>query len=227
MVWLWQNLELVLGLTLDHARLSVVPVLVSFIASIPLGWLASRNRIARGVLLTVGGILFTIPSIALFIVLPIILGTRILDEINVVVALCIYGVAVMVRGAADAFASVPKDVVGSSTAMGFSRWGRFWSVELPLAGPVLLANIRVVSVTTVSLLSVGSLIGVTTLGYLFLNGYQRVFPTEIIIGMAFTIIVALLFDAVLVALGRLLMPWTRVMKSARRSVTFTAATVHK
>jgi osmoprotectant transport system permease protein len=133
----------------------------------------------------------------------------------------------MVRGAADAFASVPKDVIGSSTAMGFSRWGRFWSVELPLAGPVLLANIRVVSVTTVSLLSVGSLIGVTTLGYLFLNGYQRVFPTEIIIGMVFTIIVALLFDAVLVALGRLLMPWTRVMKSARRSVTFTAATVHK
>jgi osmoprotectant transport system permease protein len=226
MVWLWQNLETVLGLTLDHARLSAVPVLVSLIASIPLGWIASRNRVLRSVLLTVGGVLFTIPSIALFIVLPVILGTRILDEINVVVALCIYGTAVMVRGSADAFASVPDDVIESSTAVGYSRWGRFWAVELPLAGPVLLASIRVVSVTTVSLLSVGSLVGVTTLGYLFLDGYQRVFPTEVLIGIVFTVLIALLFDAVLVVLGRLLLPWTRSMpKSSRASVTRVAAEV--
>lgn len=225
MVWLWQNLELVLGLTLDHARLSVVPILVSLIVSIPLGWLASRNRFVRFVLLALGGILFTIPSIALFVVLPVILGTRILDEINVVVALAIYGVAVMVRGSADAFGSVSRDVVASSRAIGFSAWGRFWGVELPLAGPVLLASLRVVSVSTVSLLSVGSVIGVTTLGYLFFNGYQRVFPTEIVIGIVFTILVALAFDAVLVLLGRLLMPWTRVIASSRRSVTLVGAKV--
>ena len=225
MVWLWQNLELVLGLTLDHARLSVAPILVSLIVSVPLGWLASRNRVVRFVLLALGGILFTIPSIALFVVLPVILGTRILDEINVVVALAIYGVAVMVRGSADAFESVSKDVVGSARAVGFSAWGRFWGVELPLAGPVLLASLRVVSVSTVSLLSVGSVIGVTTLGYLFFNGYQRVFPTEIVIGIVFTIIVALVFDALLVALGRLLMPWTRVLKASRRSVTLVGAKV--
>jgi osmoprotectant transport system permease protein len=225
MVWLWQNLELVLGLTLDHARLSVIPVLVSLIASIPLGWAASRNRVVRFILLTLGGILFTIPSIALFVVLPVILGTRILDEINVVVALCIYGVAVMVRGSADAFASVSRDVVGSARAVGYSRWGRFWGVELPLAGPVLLANLRVVSVSTVSLLSVGSVIGVTTLGYLFFNGYQRLFPTEILIGIAFTIIVALVFDTALVLLGRLLMPWTRVMKTGRRGLPLAGSKV--
>jgi osmoprotectant transport system permease protein len=222
MVWLWQNLELVLGLTLDHARLSVVPVLVSLIASIPLGWVAAQNRVLRFILLSLGGILFTIPSIALFVVLPVVLGTRILDEINVVVALCVYGVAVMVRGSADAFASVSRDVLNSSTALGFSRWGRFWSVELPLAGPVLLASIRVVSVTTVSLLSVGSLIGVTTLGYLFLNGYQRVFPTEVLIGIAFTVIVALAFDAVIVIAGRLLMPWNR-SATKRRTAKAVAA----
>lgn len=222
MVWLWQNLELVLGLTLDHARLSVVPVLVSLIASIPLGWVAAQNRVLRFILLSLGGILFTIPSIALFVVLPVVLGTRILDEINVVVALCIYGVAVMVRGSADAFASVSRDVLNSSTALGYSRWGRFWSVELPLAGPVLLASIRVVSVTTVSLLSVGSLIGVTTLGYLFLNGYQRVFPTEVLIGIAFTVIVALVFDAVIVLAGRLLMPWNRSFAKRRTAKAVTA-----
>jgi len=226
MVWLWQNLELVLGLTLDHARLSVVPVLVSLIASIPLGWLASQSRVLRAILLTLGGILFTIPSLALFISLPPILGTRILDEVNVVVALSIYGVAVMVRGSADAFASVSRDVIGSSTAVGYSRWGRFWAVELPLAGPVLLASIRVVSVTTVSLLSVGSLIGVTTLGYLFLDGYQRDFPTEVLIGIVFIVIIALVFDALLVLLGRLLLPWTRALpKASRATVTRAAAEV--
>ncbi len=223
MVWLWQNLELVLGLTLDHARLSVAPVLVSLIASIPLGWVAAQSRVLRFILLSLGGILFTIPSIALFVVLPVILGTRILDEINVVVALCIYGVAVMVRGSADAFAAVSRDVLNSSTALGFSRWGRFWSVELPLAGPVLLASIRVVSVTTVSLLSVGSLIGVTTLGYLFLNGYQRTFPTEVLIGIAFTVIVALVFDAVIVLVGRVLMPWNRSTAQRRATKTAVAA----
>ncbi len=209
MLWLWQNLEQVLGLAADHARLSSLPIVISLVVSIPLGWVASRSRVLRSVLLGATGILFTIPSLALFLSLPVILGTRILDESNVVVALSIYGVAVMVRGAADAFASVPADVVNASTAMGFSRGGRFWSVELPLAGPVLLANLRVVSVSTVSLLSVGSLIGVSSLGYLFLDGYQRTFPTEIIIGIVFTILVALVFDLVIVSAGRRLMPWTR------------------
>ena len=210
MVWLWENLDLVLGLTLDHARLSVIPIVVAFIASVPLGWIANRSRVLRVVILFVAGVLFTVPSIALFILLPPILGTRILDEVNIVVALSIYGVALMARGGADAFASVPGTVTYSATAMGYSRWSRFIGVELPLAGPVLLANLRVVAVSTVSLLSVGSLIGVESLGSLFLNGYQRSFPTEIVIGIVFTLLLAVLFDRVLVLLGRLAMPWTRV-----------------
>lgn len=218
MVWLWDNLDLVLGLTADHVRLSIIPIVVGFIVCIPFGWLANRYTAARTVLLTLGGVLFTIPSLALFVTLPAILGTRILDEANVVVALCIYAVAVMVRGAADAFASVSRDVISSSTAVGFSAVSRFWTVEFPLAGPVLLASLRVVSVSTVSLLSVGSLIGVQSLGYLFVNGYQRDFPEEIVIGIAFTVLVAVVFDTVLVLLGRLLMPWTR-QAPRRRSVT--------
>jgi osmoprotectant transport system permease protein len=224
MTWLWQNLDLVFGLAVDHIRLSAVPIVVSLVASIPLGWLASRSRVLRSILLGVGGLLFTIPSLALFLVLPVILGTRILDEINVVVALTIYGVAVMVRGAADAFAAVPDDVVNSSTAVGFSPFDLFRSVELPLAGPVLLASLRVVSVSTVSLLSVGSLIGVTTLGRLFLDGYQRNFPEEIVIGIAFTILVAVLFDRVLVVAGLLLMPWTRAQSRSSSRAPITVGT---
>jgi osmoprotectant transport system permease protein len=211
MQWLWDNRDLVIGLTLEHVRLSVIPIIVGLMASIPLGWIATRYRVARSLLLTLGGVLFTIPSLALFVALPAILGTKILSDVNVIVALAIYAVAIMIRGAADAFASVSAPVLQSATAVGYSAFSRFWSVELPLAGPVLLANLRVVSVTTVSLLSVAALIGKGGLGYLFLNGYQRDFPTEVAIGIVFILIIALVFDLVLVVLGRLLMPWARTL----------------
>ncbi len=217
MTWLWNNLGLVLGLTLEHARLSVIPIVVGFAASIPLGWLANRYRVARAILLSAGSIAFTIPSLALFLTLPVILGTKILDPANVVIALTIYAVAIMMRGAADAFRSVSPDVLLSATAIGNSGWTRFWGVEFPLAGPVLLANLRVVSVSTVSLLSVGALIGNGGLGYLFTNGYQRDFPEEVLVGVVAILLLAFVFDLVLVGLGRLLLPWARHAKPTRRS----------
>ncbi|HWM33469.1 MAG TPA: ABC transporter permease subunit [Pseudolysinimonas sp.] len=209
MVWLWNNLGLVLGLAAEHARLSAIPILVGFAASIPLGWVASRFAWLRGLLLTVFGIVFTIPSLALFVVMPLLLGTRILDDLNVIVALSLYAIAMMLRGAIDGFGSVSPDVLQSATAVGFAAASRFWTVQLPLAGPVLLANLRVVSVSTVSLLSVAALIGKGGLGYLFTNGYQRAFPEEIVIGIVFTLLIAAVFDIVLVLLGRLLLPWSR------------------
>lgn len=215
MAWVWSNLDQIWSLTLSHVLLSAIPVVVGFILSIPLGWLASRYRIARSVLLSVGGILYTIPSLALFITLPIVLGTGILDPSNVVVALSIYAVALMVRSAADAFASVPAEVQDSATAVGFSPIRRFLAVELPLAGPVLLAGVRVVSVSTVSLVTVGSVIGVSTLGNLFLDGFQRFFLEEIITGIVAVLVVAIIFDAVLVLLGRLAMPWSARLTPSR------------
>lgn len=209
MSWLWANLELVLGLTADHARLAGIPILIGFAASLPLGWLASRSPLARGILLFVFNVLYTIPSIALFVVLPVILGTRILDPLNVVVALSIYATAMMLRGTIDAFGSVSGDVLQAATAQGFSAVSRFWTVQLPLAGPVLLANLRVVSVSTVSLVSVAALIGSGGLGYLFTHGFNRAFVDEIVVGIVFVVLLALVFDAILVALGRVLMPWNR------------------
>jgi osmoprotectant transport system permease protein len=209
MTWLWNNLGLVLGLTADHARLSAIPILVGFAASLPLGWFASRFRPARAIMLTVFGIVFTIPSLALFVALPAILGTKILDDANVIVALSLYAIAMMLRGATDAFGSVSHDVLESATAVGYASGSRFWTVQLPLAGPILLATLRVVSVSTVSLLSVAALIGKGGLGYLFTNGYQRAFPEEIVIGIVFTLLVALVFDLILVTIGRILLPWSR------------------
>ncbi|WP_313541789.1 ABC transporter permease [Leifsonia aquatica] len=217
MSWLWSNLGLVWDLTVAHVTLSVFPIVIGFLVSIPIGWLANRYRGSRGVLLTIGGILYTIPSLPLFVAMPALIGTQILDPINVVIALSLYSLALMVRTTSDALASVPGDVLQSATAVGFSTWRRFWSVELPLAGPVLLAGLRVVSVSTVSLVSVGSLVGVSNLGTMFVQGLNQYNNAEVVTGIVAIVIIALVFDLALVLLGRLLMPWTRLGTTRRAS----------
>jgi osmoprotectant transport system permease protein len=206
--WLVENAGQIWELTLVHAALSAVPIVVGFVLAIPVGWLANRYHASRGTVLAIVGLLYAIPSLPLFIALPSLLGTRILDPVNIEVALSLYALAIMVRTASDAFASVDVDILLSATAVGFSTWRRFWSVELPLAGPVLLSGIRVVSVSTISLLSVGSVIGVTSLGYFFIDGFQRDFPLEILVGIIGTVVIAVVFDLVLAVIGRLLLPWT-------------------
>lgn len=211
MVWSWipRNLEQILGLLGEHVVLALVPVLAGLILAVPLGWLANRNRIARSILVPAAGLLYTIPSLALFILLPGILGTRILDPTNVVVALALYTVALLVRSVADALAAVPAMVVAAATAMGFRPGRRFVEVELPLAVPVLIAGLRVAAVSNISLVSVGALIGVGGLGQLFTEGFQRNFPTQIITGIFLTVALALLIDGLLLLVGRLVTPWER------------------
>ncbi|QIZ98684.1 ABC transporter permease subunit [Leifsonia sp. PS1209] len=220
MSWLWSNIGLVWDLTVAHVTLSVFPIIIGFIVSLPIGWVANRYRGARGLVLTLGGILYAIPSLPLFVAMPALIGTKILDPKNVVVALSLYALALMVRTTADALASVPGDVMQSATAIGFSTWRRFWAVELPLSGPVLLAGLRVVSVSTVSLVSVGSLVGVSNLGTMFIQGLNQYNNAEVVTGIVGIIVIALVFDLALVLLGRLLMPWTRLgttKRAARRA----------
>jgi osmoprotectant transport system permease protein len=217
MVWVWSNLEQIWGLVLSHIALSVPPIIIGFVLSIPLGYWASRSQLVRSILLGVGGVLYTIPSLALLVVVPVILGTAILAPTNVVFGLSIYAVAIMVRSAADAFSSVSDDVRESATAVGYSAWQRFFAVEFPLAGPVLLAGIRVVSVSTVSLVTVGSVIGISSLGNLFTDGFGRNFPTEIITGIVCVLLIAAVFDLILAGIGRLLLPWNRSVRSLSRA----------
>jgi len=205
--WTRNNLDLILEYTLNHARLAIIPIIVSFLLAIPLGWLANRNALSRSIVITTGSLLYTIPSLPLFVILPLVLPTRVLDDTNLVVALCIYGVAIMARSAADALASVDRSTVDASMAIGYSPVARFFRVELPLAGPVLLAGIRVVSVSTVALVSVGVIIGSENLGYFFANGRQRGILEEVVVGIVISLLLALVFDLVIVLLGKLLMPW--------------------
>ena len=220
MTWVLANIEQILELSIEHVRLSILPIVLGFVIALPLGWVAHRYQFTRGLILTFVGLLYTIPSLALFVVLPVVLGTGFTDEINVVIALTIYAVAIMARSTADALASVDRDIQQAATAMGYSSWRRFWAVDFPLAGPVLLAGLRVVAVSTVSLLTVGVIIGANSLGYFFTNGYQRGIIESVLAGVVATVVIALLFDRILALIGAWLMPWTRagrITRSERRA----------
>lgn len=210
MQWVLNNTEMIFRLTLEHIWLSAIPIVLGGLLAIPIGWVAHRFPTARGSVLSAVGILYTIPSLALFVLLPPLLGLPFLSPANVIIALVIYAVAIMARNVADAFASIDPGTLRAATAIGFGPWQRFFRVELPLAGPVLLAGLRVVAVSTVSLVTVGVLVGVQSLGYFFTDGFQRRIDEEILTGIVMTVAVAALFDALLVLLGRLVMPWAKL-----------------
>lgn len=213
MTWLSQNLHIVGDLLVDHLLLSIPPILLALVLSVPLGRLAAGNPRLRSPLLTGTGLLYAIPSLPLFIIIPAITGFALRSPATMITALTLYGCALMVRGAADAFASVPEDVRLAAAATGHSRWELFWRVELPLATPVLLAALRVVTVSTVSLVTVGAVIGISSLGTLFTDGFQRGIDASIITGIVLTVAVAFALDASCVLLGRLAMPWQRAVRA--------------
>lgn len=211
MGWVADNAGRLLGLFGWHAYLAVAPLVLGLVISIPLGWLARRYRALYPPMIGVTGLFYTIPSLALFVVLPLILGTQILDPVNVVAALTIYTIALLVRTVADGLAAVPDDVVQSATAMGYRRVRRLLQVELPVATPVIAAGMRVAAVSNVSLVSVSALIGVPQLGKLFTEGFQRTYMTPLIAGILGCLVLALLLDAAILALTRLLTPWQRAI----------------
>ncbi|MFQ6170746.1 ABC transporter permease [Oryzobacter sp. R7] len=207
MTWLADNWRTVLDLAVAHVWLAGVPLLLGLVASLPLGWAAKRWPRSYPPILTSTGLLYTIPSLALFVIMPGLLGTKILDPVNVVVAMTIYTVALLVRTVADGLRAVPDHIEQAATAMGYRGIRRLFGVELPLAVPVIAAGLRVAAVSNVSIISVASLLGVPQLGDLLVDGYQRVIWGELLTGIAACVLLALLFDAVIVALTRVLTPW--------------------
>ncbi|MDR7111174.1 osmoprotectant transport system permease protein [Microbacterium trichothecenolyticum] len=214
MSWVADNVDLIWALTLDHLRQSAIAIIAGFVLSVPLGWLAFRYTRLRGTVLTVVGLLYTIPSFALFAVLTLF-GIPFLSELNLLVALTIYAVAIMTRSVTDGLASVDPGARSAAIAVGFGAWRRFWTVDLPLSGPVVLAGLRVTAMSTISLATVGALIGVQNLGYLFTNGSQRRIIAEVFAGVVAVVIIAVIVDVLLMLAGRALMPWTRRTSTPR------------
>lgn len=197
----------------QHAYLAGVPLVLGLLISLPLGWLALRRRWLHPPVIVGTGLLYTIPSLALFVLLPGILGTQILDPVNVVVAMTLYTIALLTRTVADGLGSVPDHVRQAATAMGYGPVRRFFAVELPMAVPVISAGLRVAAVSNVSMVSVAALIGVSQLGLLFTDGFSRSAMGPIVMGVLACVLLALLFDLLILAITRALTPWLRAVRA--------------
>ncbi|HKJ11711.1 MAG TPA: ABC transporter permease [Ornithinimicrobium sp.] len=203
----------IVALTLDHVYLAGLPLVIGLLLAIPLGWMALRRAWLYAPVIASTGLLYTIPSLALFILLPGVLGTQILDPLNVVVAMTLYTIALLTRTVADGLSSVPEATRQAATAMGFSTVRRLFQVELPLAVPVIAAGLRVAAVSNVSIVSVAALVGVQQLGILFTDGFNRNAIGPIVVGVVGCLFLALLFDAIILGIARLLTPWQRAVAS--------------
>lgn len=209
MSWFLENWPRVAALVVDHLWLSLPAILCAPLIAVPLGRLAFLRPRIGGPLLSAATLSYAIPALPLLIIIPAIFGVQLRSWQNMVIMLTLYGVALLVRSAADSFASVDPGVRAAAVSIGYSAPSLFWRVDLPLALPVLLAGLRVVAVSTISLVTVGALIGVSSLGTLLTDGFQRGIAAEVWSGVLATVALALVFDGIIVLAGRMLLPWTR------------------
>ncbi|MEU4396460.1 ABC transporter permease [Kribbella sp. NPDC023855] len=210
MSWIGDNLDVIWAALREHLYLSVLPVLIGLLISVPLGYVATRYGWLANPLVALGGVLYSLPSLALFIVLPAVLGTKVLSPVNIIVALTVYTVSLLIRNVIDGLRSVPPEVRQAAISVGYSTFRRVIAVDLPIAVPVIFAGLRVVTVANISMVSVGAIIGIGGLGELFTDGFQKNFLTPIVVGIVLSLALALVADLVIVGLQRILTPWARV-----------------
>ena len=205
------------GWTQTTLWLGAVPVVVGLAVALPIGWVAYRYKWTYPPVVSLAGIVYTIPSLVMFLVLPSVLGTDILDPTNVAVALSLYTIALLVRVVADGLSAVSGDTLAAATAMGFTGWQRLVKVQLPMAGPVIGAGVRVAAVSNVSLISVSSNIGVSQLGQLFVAANNSPSPSAAVspavVGLVLFFLIAVGYDLIIQAGMRLLTPWRRAVRS--------------
>jgi osmoprotectant transport system permease protein len=222
--WISANRGELISLAANNLYLAMIPVVIGLIISVPLGVLSVRWGWVYPPVLSATSVIYAIPSLALFIFLipftGIVTSTR---DLTLIIPLTLYTLATLVPNVVDGLRSVPEPVRQSATAMGFGAIRRLARVELPIAVPVVMAGLRVATVASISLVSVGQLIGNGGLGFLFTDGEQRDFPTEIYAGIGLIVILALAADALLVLLGWLLTPWRRSGPGASHSARDEAA----
>jgi len=192
--------------TVQHLGITVAALLFGVVIAFPLALLARRLPRLESTILGVSTGIYTIPSLAL---LPLMVPFTGLTATTVVIGLGLYALTVLVRAMLDAFRSVPDDVVESATGLGYAPTRLLFKIELPLALPVLMAGLRVATVSTVALVTVGTLVAYGGLGNLISHGVQRDFRAELVTAGVLCVLLALLLDVLLVALQWLLTPWTR------------------
>ncbi len=203
--WIIDNLGQIGQRLGEHVLMVVASVLIGFVISFGLALLARSHRWTYGPIIAVTSTLYAIPSLALFVLLIPITGLSLTTGI---VALVLYTLLILVRNIVVALDGVPPEVVEAATGKGSGPLQRFWRVELPVATPVIVAGLRIATVTTVGLVAITTFIGLGGLGYLIINsGTRRFFPTSIYVGVALCVVLAVVADLLLLWLQRRLTPW--------------------
>lgn len=204
--WITGHLPLIGQLLGEHVLLSVLPVVIGLAVSLPLGVACARYPRLYGPVLLLTSVLYAVPSLALFVFMLALTG---LTTPTVVIPLAVYTLSVLVRNVVDGIRSVPDSVRDAAVGMGFGPLRRLVQVELPVAVPLIMAGTRVATVSNISMVSIGSLVGFGGLGQLFLTyGIQlNFFLTAIVTGVVLTVALAVAADTLLVGVQRLLTPW--------------------
>ena len=210
--WDWLGSPRTPGEVLDyltqHVQLTVLSILIGFLIAAPLAIVAVRYRRLYTPLLTITGVLFTIPSLALFVLLLAFAGTG-LSIATSLIGLVIYNLLILFRNTAVGLDSIDPEVREAAEAMGHTRRQQLWRVELPAALPVIIAGVRVATVTTIGLVTITALIGQGGLGRLFIDGFKRQDFTILLAGFVFSVLLAVAADLGLLGLQRWLTPWSR------------------
>jgi osmoprotectant transport system permease protein len=208
--WVGSHLDDIGERLVQHVQLTGLAVLFGLLLAFPLALAAIRWPRLYGPILGLTGVLFTIPSLALFILLIPFTGLSIWTSL---IGLTIYTLLILVRNMVEGLRGVDRDVREAAQAMGYTRARQLIQVELPLALPVIMAGVRIATVTTIGLVAITALIGWGGLGQLFIDGFTLNFATPILVGIVLSALLAFAADLLLVGLQHQLTPWARSRRS--------------
>jgi osmoprotectant transport system permease protein len=205
--WVLEHLDTLAQRIGEHMLVTIIAVAAGFAISFALALAVRRWPRIYGPILAVSGILYAVPSIALFVVLIPITG---LSLLTVEIALVSYTLVILVRNIVTGLREVPPEVIEAARGMGYTDQQRLWRVELPIAMPIIVAGLRIATVTTIGLVTIATLVGMGGLGYLIVNiGIQRRFPTATLTGVIVVVVLATVIDLGFQVLQRRLTPWAR------------------
>lgn len=204
--WIGRNADDILDRTWEHLFLTLVPVAIGIVIALGLTAIVLRWRGSYAPITVTAGVLYTIPSLAAFAFLIPIVG---LNRTNAVIALTSYTLLILVRNFVAGIDGTPQATLEAADGMGYTRSSRFWRMEVPLALPVMIAGVRIATVTTVGLVTVSVILGLGGYGFFILRGFQTRQMTQTLVGLILSILLATLLDFIFLAVQRLLTPWSR------------------
>jgi osmoprotectant transport system permease protein len=209
--WIGRNAGEIWRRTLEHLELTAIAVIVGFVIAFAAALVAIRYRRTLRPITSTTSVLYTIPSLAAFALLVPLTG---LSVLTAEIALVSYTLLIIIRNVVAGIDGVPASVKEAADGMGYTKRRRFWQIEVPLALPVIIAGLRIATVTTVGLVTVTAIIGLGGLGFFILRGMQTFFWTQILVGVLLSVVLATILDVGFVLAQRRLTPWARRGASA-------------